>query len=338
MAKKRAKAPRRKKRKTNRRPDMRLQLVKGLGVLAVLIALVATVGTMVHFLIKRPQNYTAPAVRMPVPPAQTQTKPRYEIFPEKHLAPKPITKLGQLPGHSPPLVAIVIDDIGYDRRIANRMLSLDAPLTFSVLPHGPYSTEFAAEARAKGREIMLHLPMEPNEFPDINPGPGALLMQMSPDELIGQLNSHLDLFPGLKGVNNHMGSGISTSPEHMRQIFSILKKRRLYYIDSRTTAETVARSSAELLKLPFAERDIFIDHREDETFIRSQLKKLIRRAQEQGYAVGIGHPHGITHRVLNENLALLKEKVALVPASMVVEAETGAKLAKVPAAAGSSEQ
>ena len=117
----------------------------------------------------------------------------------------------------------------------------------------------------------------------------------------------------------------------MRQIFSILKKRSLYYIDSRTTAETVAKASAQLLKLPFVERDIFIDHFEDETFIQSQLNKLIKRAQEQGYAIGIGHPHAITHRILNKFLAKLKEKVELVPASMVVEAGMQAQLAEASA-------
>jgi polysaccharide deacetylase 2 family uncharacterized protein YibQ len=339
MAKKSAKTPRRKKRKTtHRRSGLPYQLMKGLGGVAILTALVAAAGIMAHFLIKRPQDYAPPAVRMPVAPAQTKTKPPFEIYPEKHLAPRPIPKLRQLPVDSPPLVAIVIDDIGYDRQIANRMLSLDAPLTFAVLPHGPFSTEFASKARAEGRELMLHLPMEPDEFPEINPGPGALLTQMSPDELIGQLNSNLDLIPGIKGVNNHMGSGMSKLPERMRQIFSILKIRGLYYIDSRTTAETVARSSAELLKLPFVERDIFIDHRQDEKFIRSQLEKLILRAQAQGYAVGIGHPHEITHRVLFQNLSFLKEKVALVPASTVVEAEAEAKLAKAPAAAEPTER
>jgi polysaccharide deacetylase 2 family uncharacterized protein YibQ len=84
----------------------------------------------------------------------------------------------------------------------------------------PVAKRLAAEAKTKGHEIMLHLPMEPKEFPDINPGPGALLSQMTPDELIGQLNDNLDRITGLKGVNNHMGSGLSTSPEQMRQIFS----------------------------------------------------------------------------------------------------------------------
>lgn len=332
MAKKRAKTAkntrRKTKKKSTRRPDMTLQFLKVIGALAVLVLLVVAVAVTAHFLIRRPQNHTSPVVQMPVPPVKKQAKPTYEVYRKKILPPKPITKLPQLPGDHPPLVAIVIDDIGYDRQIANRMLAMDAPLTFSVLPHGPYSRQLAAEARAKGHEIMLHLPMEPSEFPDINPGPGALLTQMSPDELIGQLNINLDMIPGLKGVNNHMGSGISTSPEHMRQIFSILKKRGLYYIDSRTTAETVAKPSAQLLKLPFVERDIFIDHFEDEKFIRSQLNKLIVRAQEQGYAIGIGHPHTITHRMLAEFLPILKEKVELVPASMVVEAGMKAQLAK----------
>lgn len=293
-----------------------------------LILLVISAAVMARFLIRRPQTDVPPVVQVPAPPVQKQSKPTYEVYPKKPVPAKPITKLPQLPGAHPPLVAIIIDDIGYDRQIADQMLSLNAPLTFSVLPYGPFSRQFAAQARAKGREIMLHLPMEPNEFPTVNPGPGALLTQMSPDELIGQLNTDLDLFPGLKGVNNHMGSGISKSPERMRQIFSILKKRGLYYIDSRTTAETVARPSAQLLKLPFAERDIFIDHFEDEAFIRSQLKKLIQRAQQQGYAVGIAHPHAVTHRLLSEYLPQLKLEVELVPASMVVEAEMRSPLAR----------
>ena len=125
--------------------------------------------------------------------------------------------------------------------------------------------------------------------------------------------------PGLKGVNNHMGSRLSTSPERMRQIFSILKKRGLYYIDSRTTAQTVARPSARLLQVPFAERDIFIDHFDDPVFIRTQLLKLAKRAKRQGYAIGIGHPYANTCEALEEFIPKLKESVELVPASMVVQ-------------------
>jgi uncharacterized protein len=327
MAKKRAQTTtRRKKKKAKKRPDLSLQLMKVFGALAILVLLVVSVAVLAHFLLKRPQSFEAPpTVKLPVPKVHKQPKPAYEVHTRKPLPPKPVEKLQQLPGDKPPLVAIIIDDIGYDSQIAQKLLSLDAPLTFSVLPDGPFSRQLADAARSKGHEIMLHLPMEPMEFPKVNPGPGALLSRMTPDELIIQLGRDLDQFPGLKGVNNHMGSGISTSPDRMRQIFSILKKRGLYYIDSRTTAETVALPSAQLLQLPFAERDIFIDHFEDESFIRSQLDKLIKRAQEQGYAVGIAHPHAITLRMLSEFLPELKANVELVPASMVVDARMQAQ-------------
>ena len=321
MAKKRATPKRRTKKRTPRKTDLAMQLVKICGALTVLVLLVVSAGLLARHMIRRPATETPPVAHQPVPPVKKQEKPAYEVFPQKEPPPaKPVVKLPQLPGDHTPVVAIVVDDIGYDRQIAEHLLALDAPLTFSVLPYGPHSREIAAKARSRGHEIMLHLPMEPNEFPAVNPGPGALLRQMSADEFIGQLKADLDSLPGLKGVNNHMGSAISTSPERMRQIFTVLKKRGLYYIDSRTTAETVARPSAELLQIPFTERDIFIDHFENEKFIRKQLHELIKRARRQGYAVGIAHPHAITLRVLAEFLPELKQAVELVPASMVVDA------------------
>ena len=325
MAKKRAAPKRRSKKKTSSKAAPAYQLVRVFGALAALILLVVGVALLANHMLKGPSAKTRPVTRMPVPPVSKPVRPTYEVFPRKEVPAKRIEKLPQLPGNHPPVVAIIIDDIGYDRRIADRLLAMDAPLTFSVLPYGPHSIEIAAEARSRGHEIMLHLPMQPNEFPAVNPGPGALLSQMSPDEFIGQLKADLDQVSGLKGVNNHMGSAISKSPERMRQIFSILKKRGLYYIDSRTTAETVARPSAELFQIPFTERDIFIDHLENEQFIRKQLKRLIQRARHQGYAVGIGHPHEITCRVLADFLPQLKASVQLVPASMVVDAVMLAK-------------
>ena len=165
---------------------------------------------------------------------------------------------------------------------------------------------------------MLHLPMEPMEYPRVDPGPGALLTSMSPDELIAQLTKNLDTLPSARGVNNHMGSKMTTMSNQMYQIFSILKKRNLFFIDSRTTAESLSRPSARLLKIPFAQRDIFLDHVQNADFIRKQLKKLVRIAIRHGTAIGIGHPHPITIDVLQEELPKLKNKVELVPASAVV--------------------
>jgi polysaccharide deacetylase 2 family uncharacterized protein YibQ len=322
MAKKSTKTKRRTKR-PSKGPNLTLQLIKILSSLAVLVALVLCAGVLARWLIgppaEQPNAAVRPGTRLPAPPVKSPQAPVYEVYPEGRPPAKPPTLLlPQLPGDQPPLVALIIDDIGYDRRIADQFMEMDVPLTFSMLPYAPFGRQIIEQARAQGLEIMLHLPMEPNEYPAVKPGPGALLSEMSPDELIDQLRANLDQIKGLKGVNNHMGSRISASPERMRQIFSILKKQDLYYIDSRTTAQTVARPSAQLLQLPFAERDIFIDHLDDPAFIRAQLDRLIRRAKQQGYAVGIAHPHANTYKVIKEFLPRLQESVSLVPASMVV--------------------
>jgi hypothetical protein len=328
------------KRTSKKKQDLSLQVVKLLSSMAILVILVLGVGLLADLYLNRPSGRTSAAIRPSSPPAgpqrqtppprkapakrpeasaaQPKSRPVYEV-PVKDEPPiKPLVPLPQLPGTRKPLVAIIIDDIGYDRPMAEALMGLDVPLTLSMLPHGTFSRAIVNQARAQGLEIMLHLPMEPHEYPDVKPGPGALLSEMEPDALIAQLNEDIDLFPGLKGVNNHMGSRISTSAEQMRQIFTILKKRGLYYIDSRTTASTVAEPSARLLQLPFAERDIFLDHVESEAFVRAQLQRLIQRAQQQGYAIAIGHPHDVTYQVLKEFLPTLTSAVTIVPASMVV--------------------
>ncbi len=336
MAKVKKRAPaKRRSKKRSKGHGLGLQLLKIFGGIAILLVLVIGGGLLVRFVFiqkpaVQPKTAARPPQRTPVPlpeekpvPAP-EAKPVYEVFSKSSPPAKPIVELPPIPGDHPPVVAIIFDDIGYDRQKADRLLSLDVPLTFSMLPYGPFSRQIMVEAQSKGIEVMLHLPMEPDEYPAVKPGPGALLSTMSPDELIHQLDADLDQFSGLKGVNNHMGSKLSTSPERLRQIFSILKKRGLYYIDSRTTAETVAEPSARLLHLPFAERDIFIDHVDDPAFIHSQLLRLVKRAKHQGYAVGIAHPHENTYRVLREFLPELKAEVTLVPASMVVQRVTAA--------------
>ncbi|MEE4112313.1 MAG: divergent polysaccharide deacetylase family protein, partial [Desulfobacteraceae bacterium] len=125
------------------------------------------------------------------------------------------------------------------------------------------------------------------------------------------------------GVNNHMGSKLTASSEKMRQIFTILKKRKLFFVDSRTSADTLCRPSAELLHLPFAERDVFIDHEQTRGFVKKQLKLLIKRAKRQGYAIGIAHPHPVTIAVLKEMLPELRKAVFLTHASQVVAFQQG---------------
>ena len=141
---------------------------------------------------------------------------------------------------------------------------------------------------------------------------------MNPDELIEQLRSNLAAVPGIKGVNSHMGSRLTTLPDQMNQIFSILKQQNLYFVDSRSTSRSRSRSSAKLLQVPFGERDVFIDHFQDPAFIRNQCRKLIRIAKKRGVAIGIAHPYKTTYRVLQELLPEIQKEVRVVPASKVV--------------------
>ena len=123
--------------------------------------------------------------------------------------------------------------------------------------------------------------------------------------------------PFVSGVNNHMGSKMTADAAQMRQLFTVMKQRNLYFIDSRTTEKTICRRSADLLQLPFGERDIFIDHFQDNEFIEKQLYRLIRIAEKHGLAIGIAHPYRRTYKILRNVMAEMKEKVQFVPVSEV---------------------
>ena len=333
MAKKGAAKPRARKKKKKAGFSPKLQFMKIMVGLTLLVCLVITAGLLVNRFLMRPTSSVtskakpAPVTQSPPAPATDSYQahhsvPDYEAFHREVVPPPPpITRIKPVVNGIP--VAIIIDDVGYDQKMAEGFLALDIPLTFSVLPMGTFNNSIINKAIQKDVEIMLHLPMEPGNYPSVNPGPGALLSSMSPDELITQLNANLDRVPGVKGVNNHMGSKLTASSEQMRQIFTILKKRELFFVDSRTSADTLCRPSAELLQLPFAERDVFIDHEQTPAFIKQQLKLLIGRAIRQGYAIGIAHPHPVTLRVLKEMLPELKDAVFLTHASRVVAFQQG---------------
>ena len=126
-----------------------------------------------------------------------------------------------MPSHKP-LVAIIIDDMGFDYGMASKFLKLKSPFAFSVLPHSPFQKKIASSAHEQGREVLLHLPMEPIEYPETDPGEGALLSTMTPDQLIGQLKRNLNVVPFVVGVNNHMGSKLTQDAARMRQVFTVL--------------------------------------------------------------------------------------------------------------------
>ncbi len=332
-------APARRRRKTAKKPPPRQNLIKiGIG-LALLVGIVCGAGALLWHYAPPPASPPVPTAGPQAPAAKPQTprvartapkpspakpdKPVYEVFPRKEIARKaPQRPPVPVPRDGRPRVAIIIDDIGYDRQLLRQLLALDVPLTFAVLPRSPFYRSAVQAIRARGREIMLHQPMEPEEYPQVDPGPGALLADMSPDDLIAQLNRNLDALPGVKGVNNHMGSRLTAESTRMYQVFSVLKERRLFFVDSRSTVATVCRPSARMFQVPFAERDIFLDHFQDAGFVRKQFKALIREAEKHGQAVAIGHPYPVTVDIFREVLPMLKKRVTLVSASKIVRVES----------------
>ncbi|MGB5619987.1 MAG: divergent polysaccharide deacetylase family protein [Desulfobacterales bacterium] len=307
------------RKKSRKRGSSEFVLLKILTTLTVLVLFVVAAGFLTHYILiktRPPIKRLPPLVKMrPQPTAGIRP---FEVFPKEDRPPVVPLPKPKPPAEALPKVAIIIDDLGYDRRIARKFLDLDAGLTFAVLPLAPHTRLIAATIFKKGGELMLHLPMEPLEYPSVDPGPGALLSSMSADDLIAQLRENLSDVPGIKGVNNHMGSKLTAESARLYQVFSVLKQEGLFFIDSRSTAETVGRPSARLFQLPFAERDVFIDHVQDPDLIRLRIKELIQIARKNGEAIGIAHPSKTTLRILEEMLPMLKKEVQLVPASHVV--------------------
>ena len=217
-----------------------------------------------------------------------------------------------------PQIVIIIDDIGYDKKIAMALCDLDSNITFSVLPFAPFGKTISKQLHAKGSQLMLHLPMEPVEYPEVNPGPGAILSSMSPDTLLDQLKKNMKDVPHIVGVNNHMGSKITICSDQMNQIFTILKRENLFFIDSRTAPKSQCEASARLLRLRFGQRDIFLDNFQNIEYITGQFEKLKAIAIKHGSAIGIGHPYEATLHTLSIELPKLKNKIKIVRANRLV--------------------
>ena len=203
-------------------------------------------------------------------------------------------------------ISIVLDDMGLNRKRLNEGIELGGPLTLSFLSYAPNLIEQTTIASSKGHELMLHLPMEP--LGDEDPGPGALLVDMKNMHLKQMLNLALEKFPNFIGVNNHMGSLLTQQTEPMHWLMAELSKQQLLFVDSRTSADSLAFDIAQNYLLPSLKRDVFLDHQRNSGFIESQFKQLLHIAKKRGWAVGIGHPYPETLAVLEEHLPKLKQQ------------------------------
>ena len=216
-----------------------------------------------------------------------------------------------------PALALVIDDLGLNRRAAAVLNRLPGPLTLAFLPYATKLDEQTRAARAAGHELLVHVPMEPRG--QESPGPNALTSQLEPAELITRLRTQLRSFRGFVGINNHMGSLLTTDPERMAILMAELRRLGLLFLDSRTTPQSVAAREAERVGVPHTHRDVFIDNDLDRASVLRALERAEQIARHHGHAVAIGHPHAVTIQALEAWLPTLAARdIALVPISAIV--------------------
>jgi polysaccharide deacetylase 2 family uncharacterized protein YibQ len=215
--------------------------------------------------------------------------------------------------------AIIIDDLGENLEVAHQLLALPYPLTFSLLPHLRDSVETAAEARRAGHEVMLHLPMEPEASSHASPGKGEIRVGMTSFEIERILQSDLASVPQAVGVNNHMGSRATADPRLMAAVMRSLAGHHLYFVDSRTTAASVALEAARQQGLPAFYRSVFLDDTESVPYTLKQLRQFRRVLENQGAALAIGHPYPTTLAALAKFLPEFeRDDVELAPASRLL--------------------
>ena len=201
-------------------------------------------------------------------------------------------------------IALVIDDLGRSIADLDTIESLDVPVSYAVLPYEEETEPVVEELRRRNAEMLLHLPMEPANGED--PGPGALRLGMTPEQLRQFTLAALRAVPGAVGVNNHMGSGLSADERSMKTILAVLAGRGLFFLDSRTSAQSVGYQTAIRAGVPAAERQVFLDSDTRPEAIREQFHRLLGLARTRGAAVAIGHPHPETLAVLAEEVPKAK--------------------------------
>ena len=217
-----------------------------------------------------------------------------------------------------PLMSIVIDDLGINVRNAARTIALQGPLTLAFMSYARNLRAQTETARAAGHELLLHLPMEPQDY-DEDPGPNVLLTRLSPEENLFRLRWALERFEGYIGVNNHMGSRFTQDEKNMALVMNELSARGLIFLDSRTVRGSVSGRVARKFGVPFIGRDVFLDNEPTMEKVLERLVELEAVARRYGRAIGISHPHKGTLDALDSWLPKMAERgFALVPLSALV--------------------
>ncbi len=210
-----------------------------------------------------------------------------------------------------PIVAVIIDDLGNDLGAGQRTAALPGKVTCSILPHTPFATRLASLCAAEGKEVFLHLPMEP-ESESANPGPGALMIVQTREEMQALVRNGLDAVPGATGLNSHMGSLLTRHLVYMDWLMTEVSRRQgMIFVDSATTAHSRALRLAARHGVPAARRDLFLDADPSPVAIRAAWDRTLAIAERDGAAIAIGHPR-------NETLSLVSAAIGDLPARGII--------------------
>ncbi len=229
----------------------------------------------------------------------------------------------QTTNHAPLIpISIIIDDLGDLKKNGLRAIQLPGNVTYAVIPYTPHSQSLARTAHRLGKEVMVHMPME--SMDDRRLGRGGLRLTMAEQEFKQTLKAGIAAIPYASGLNNHMGSLLTRHPGHMQWLMDILNKNgQLYFIDSRTTAQTVALQLAQENRIPSRQRDIFLDNDPSPAAVAHQFKRLVAQAKKMGTAIAIGHPHDATLALLERQIPQLETLgLKLVPVSELLNPVT----------------
>ncbi|MBI3451758.1 MAG: divergent polysaccharide deacetylase family protein [Rhodospirillales bacterium] len=262
---------------------------------------------------------TAPALAPAITAVPTTLAPG-PVEPRAPAVARPLWDINAVPppaANGRPMIAVVIDDMGIDRKRSARTAALPGPLTLAYLPYGHDIREQTQAARAAGHELLLHVPMQPGGAED--PGPNALTVGLSPAEIRRRIAAGFAAVPNAVGLNNHMGSKFTADPGAMAPVIAEIKARSLLFLDSRTTPKTVAAEFAAQAGVPTVSRDVFLDNEREAPAVRARLAELEAIARKRGYAIAIGHPHDATLAELEPWLRGLGSRgFALVPVSAII--------------------
>ena len=227
-------------------------------------------------------------------------KPKKVIEPDSLKPQSSVTKTGGK-------IAIVIDDVGMNLRQSRAAIDLPSEVTLAFLPYAEQVKSLAATADSQGHEIIIHAPMEAMSD-SVSLGPIALKSDMNYGQFKSEFNKMAQSFDGHVGLNNHMGSKLTQSKEHMAYLMEHLKAKQMYFLDSRTIHTSVAADMAVAYGVPSVKRDVFLDHEESAEYTQNALKNVERIARESGSAVAIGHPKEITMEALRNWIPTLEKK------------------------------